>query len=75
MAESSLGYKQNFKANIKNTVSSAYADPTGSFTKITYITTVGLYDGHKNLIGIAKVAKPVKKLEERELTFKLKLDY
>jgi hypothetical protein len=75
MATSSFSYKQNFNADIKNTVSSAYVDPTGSFKKVTYITTVGLYDIDKNLIGIAKVAKPVKKLEERELTFKLKLDY
>jgi len=59
---------------IKNTVSSAYADPTGSFQKITYISKVGIYDDDKNLIGIASLAKPVKKTEDRDLTFKLKLD-
>jgi len=60
--------------NIKNTVSSSFADPTGSFEKITYISKIGIYDQHKNLIGVASVAKPVKKTIDRDLTFKLKLD-
>jgi hypothetical protein len=70
----SAGYIQNNKALIKNTTYSIYNDPTGSFKKTTYISKIGIYDRNKNLIAIAKVAKPVKKLEERELTFKLKLD-
>ena len=60
--------------DIKNIHSASYADPTGSLKKTTYITKVGIYDEKKNLIGIASVAKPVKKTEERDLTFKLKLD-
>ena len=59
---------------VKNTVYSNYADPTGSFQKQTFISKVGIYDENKNLIAIAKLAKPVKKTEERDLTFKLKLD-
>ena len=59
---------------IKNTVSSSYSDPTGSLKKTTYITKVGIYDDKKKLIGIASVAKPIKKTEDRDLTFKLKLD-
>ena len=59
---------------IKNTHSSSYADPTGSLVKTTYITKVGIYDEKKKLIGIASLAKPVKKTEDRDLTFKLKLD-
>jgi hypothetical protein len=59
---------------IKNTHSSSYSDPTGSLEKTTYITKVGIYDDNKKLIGIASVAKPVKKTEDRDLTFKLKLD-
>jgi len=59
---------------IKNTVSSSYADPTGSFQKQTFISRIGIYDKDKNLIGVAKVANPVKKTEDREFTFKLKLD-
>jgi hypothetical protein len=59
---------------IKNIHSSSFSDPTGSLKKTTYITKVGIYDDKKKLIGIASVAKPVKKTEERDLTFKLKLD-
>ena len=59
---------------IKNTTYSPYPDPTGSFEKITYISKVEIYDESKNLIGIATLATPVKKTEERDFTFKLKLD-
>ena len=59
---------------IKNIHSASYADPSGSLRKTTYITKVGIYDEKKKLIGIASLAKPVKKTEERDLTFKLKLD-
>ena len=68
------GYYEYDKIEIKNTVSSSYNDPTGSFMKTTYISQIGIYDDERNLIAIAKLAKPVKKIEERELTFKLKLD-
>lgn len=67
-------YFENPKRLIKNVVSSAYADPTGSFEKTTYISKVGLYDADRNLIAIAKVATPVKKTAERDFTFKIKLD-
>lgn len=59
---------------IKNTVSSSYSDPTGSFNKQVFITKVAIYDEDKNLIGIASVARPVRKREQDEYTFKLKLD-
>jgi hypothetical protein len=60
---------------IKNTVLSPYADPTASFQKITYISKIGIYDEDENLIGVATVATPVKKTLDRNLTFKLKLDF
>ena len=68
-------YIQNKDLTIKNTVSSSYADPTGSFRKQTFISKIGIYDEKKNLIGIAKLATPVKKTENRDFTFKLKLDF
>jgi hypothetical protein len=55
-------------------VSASYTEPTASFKKITYISKIGIYDEYKNLIGIATVATPVKKEEEIDYTFKLKLD-
>jgi len=73
-ATSSQSYLELSTRAIKNVVSSAYADPTGSFEKTTYISKIGIYDEDKNLIGIAKTAMPVRKTVERDFTFKLKLD-
>jgi hypothetical protein len=69
----SYQYIQSEKV-IKNIYSSSYAEPTGSLVKTTYINKIGIYDRRKKLIGIASLAKPVKKTEDRDLTFKLKLD-
>jgi hypothetical protein len=68
------GYRQDDTIKIKNVVSSAYNDPTGSFEKTTYVSKIGLYDKNKNLIGIAKTSTPIRKTVERDFTFKLKLD-
>ena len=58
-----------------NSVSSSYSSgPTGSFKKQTFITKIGIYDKDKNLLGIATVANPVKKTEDLEYSFKLKVD-
>ena len=57
-----------------STVSSSFDDPTGSYNKQTFISKVGIYDEDRNLIGIATVNTPVKKTEEQDYTFKLKLD-
>jgi len=74
LSTGSQGYIENENLEIKNTVSSSYNDPTGSFMKTTYITKIAIYDENKNLLGVAKLAKPVRKLEDRDFTFKLKLD-
>jgi hypothetical protein len=70
----SQSYVEYDKMVIKNIVSSSYANHTASFRKQTYISKIGVYDENKNLIAIAKLATPVKKTEDRDLTFKLKLD-
>jgi len=70
----SLSYSENSGLGIKNTTYSDYNDPTGSFVKTTYISQIGIYDEQENLIGVAKLATPVKKTEERDMTFKLKID-
>ena len=59
---------------IKNVVYSQFTDQTPEFEKVTYISKVGIYDKDRNLIGVAKVATPVRKTEEKQYTFKLKLD-
>jgi hypothetical protein len=73
-ATGSHAYIENDKAVIKNIVSSSYLDPTASFEKTTYISKIGIYDSEKNLIGIAKLATPVRKTANRDFTFKIRLD-
>ena len=71
---SSFSYKENNSLEIANIASSSYTDYSASFSKITYISKVGIYDERKNLIGIATTATPIKKEENQNFTFKLKLD-
>ena len=70
---SSISYREPDFSTV-NVVSSSFNTPTASFAKETYISKIGLYDKDKNLIGVTTVAKPVKKTEDREFTFKLRLD-
>jgi hypothetical protein len=83
---SSKMYREYGEYKIKNTVSSSwsvltssnipsYSTNSASFKKQTYISKIGIYDEQKNLIAIAKLAKPVKKTEQDAYTFKLKLDF
>ena len=67
-------YYEDAEAEIKNIVSSSYKNHTASFEPVTYISKIGIYDENKNLIAIAGLANPVRKLENRSYTFKLKLD-
>jgi len=67
-------YRENNLTPIKNTIQSNYTSVSGSFKKQTFINQIGIYDSDKNLIAIAKLANPVKKNNDREYTFKLKLD-
>jgi hypothetical protein len=41
----------------------------------TYITTIGLYDANDNLLAVAKLSRPVEKSSEKDLTFRLRLDF
>jgi len=70
----SLGYYEKSDLKIKNVGKYAYTSDTGSFKKETYISKIGIYDDDKNLIGIAKLATPVRKRENDQFTFKLKMD-
>jgi len=70
----SLAYFENKKMAIKNVVKSPFTSGSAQFEKETYITKIGLYDKDKKLIGIASLSNPVRKTENREFIFKLKLD-
>lgn len=67
-------YHEDAKTQIKNITTSSYKNHSASFKPVTYISKVGIYDKDRNLIAIAGIANPVRKLEERSYTFKLKLD-
>ena len=67
-------YVQNNELVIKNTVSSSFYDYNAKFKRQTFISKIGIYDENKNLIAIANLAKPIKKTEDRDFTFRLKLD-
>lgn len=41
----------------------------------TFVTSVGLYDAFDNLLAVAKLSRPVLKDDERDITFKVRLDY
>jgi len=60
--------------HVKNMVPADYTDIEPPMEKETYISKIALYDKHKNVIGYAKLATPVRKTEAREFIFKLKLD-
>lgn len=66
-------YVENDTRVVKNVTSSSFAE-TGSFEKTTYLSSIGIYDDDRNLIGIAKLATPIRKREKDSYTFKLKMD-
>jgi len=70
---SSYVYLENDKQTVENVVSSSFAT-SGTFEKTTYLSSVGIYDDDQNLVGIAKLATPIRKREKDSYTFKLKLD-
>lgn len=71
---SSVSFYENEKIEIKNTLKFDYKNYTGSFNKQTFITKIGIFDENKRLIAVAKLSTPIKKTQERDYTFKLKLD-
>jgi hypothetical protein len=60
---------------IKNTISSSFVHYSASYEPQVFISQIGIYDEEKNLIGIAKLANPVRKTKDLDYTFKLKLDF
>ena len=71
---SSHVYEENSNRLIANTVSSSFTGASASFKRQTYITKVAIYDENKDLLGIATLANPVRKQEDEDLAFKIKLD-
>jgi hypothetical protein len=41
----------------------------------TFVTTIGLHDAQGNLLAVAKLSRPVEKNDERDITFRVRLDF
>lgn len=41
----------------------------------SFVSSVGLYDANDNLLAVAKLSRPVEKNDERDLTFRVRLDF
>ena len=70
---SASGGEMNFAGNptgySAETEEPVFDDPT------TYVTSVGLYNHHNDLLAVAKLAKPVRKDDTINLTTQIKLDF
>jgi len=59
---------------MKNTADYSFTDIEPPMDQSVYISKINIYDDDRNLIGVAKLAKPIRKTKDRQYTFKLKLD-
>lgn len=41
----------------------------------SFVTTVGLYDAAEQLLAVAKLSRPVEKTDEKDITFRVRLDF
>jgi len=41
----------------------------------SFVTTVGLYDANEQLLAVSKLSRPVEKNDEKDLTFRVRLDF
>ena len=67
-------YVEGSGSIIKNIVKSDFISGSEPYAPVTYISKIGIYDQSKNLVAIAKLARPVKKDEEDGYTFKIQID-
>jgi hypothetical protein len=51
-----------------------WARVTGSNEAVTYITSIGLYNEHRQLVAVAKLAQPIRKRERDNIDIRLRLD-
>ena len=70
---SQYSYQDN-EIEIKNIASSSFHKGEDEFRKVTYISKVGIYDEDNNLLMTVDLARPYKKEEKDNFTFKVKYD-
>ena len=47
----------------------------GTQKSFAFVSTVGLYDANEQLLAVAKLSRPVEKNDEKDLTFRVRLDF
>ena len=47
----------------------------GEQKSFAFVTSVGLYDANEELLATAKLSRPVEKNDEKDLTFRVRLDF
>jgi hypothetical protein len=47
----------------------------GQQSSFTFVTSVGLYDSSNQLLAVAKLSRPVEKNSEKDMTFRIRLDF
>lgn len=62
------------EVGIKNIASSSFYKGEDDFRKVTYVSKVGVYDEDNNLLMTVDLARPYKKEEKDNFTFKIKYD-
>jgi len=53
----------------------AAARQDGSQKAFTFVTKIGLHDAEGNLLAVAKLSRPVEKNSEKDITFRIRLDF
>ena len=69
----SFTYSDN-EVEMKNIASSSFHKGEDDFRKVTYVSKVGIYDEDNNLLMTVDLARPYKKEEKDNFTFKIKYD-
>ena len=47
----------------------------GTQKAFSFVTTIGLYDANEQLLAVSKVSRPIEKNDEKDLTFRVRLDF
>jgi len=68
-----FNFSENPRIQINNIISSSH-NVSEEFQKQVYISKVYIYDKDRKLLGVAKLANPISKLENSDYTFKIGLD-
>ena len=67
-------FRESRELPIKNTIQSQYCDYEDTFEKQTFVSSIGIFDHNKNLLGVVNNAKPISKKEGDQFTFKYRVD-